>query len=235
MKRQVSFYTVLLALVTLLFSCKEDLGPYEEVTRTYPLSNFNRLDMGSGFQVDVRYGATYAVDVRGNRADIDDLDVNVRSTTLNAQYRNYNRKQRYKMIFTITMPTVRAVDFSGAVKSTIVGFTDLSELDVKLSGASKADVNVNAARLSHDLSGASQLKVTGNGNLLSGGLSGASTLEAYDFPVNRADLNVSGASNARVQVTDALIVKASGASKVRYRGNARVNSDVTGASTVARD
>ncbi|GAB3552563.1 head GIN domain-containing protein [Spirosoma fluminis] len=235
MKRQATFYTALLVLLTFLASCKEDIGPYEEVTRTYSLADFNKLAMGSGFQVDVRFGNIYQVEVRGNRTDVDDLDVNVRSSTLNAQYRNYNRKQRYKTVFTVTMPTVRAVDFSGAVKSTIVGFTNLNELDVKLSGASKAAVSVNAARVSHDLSGASQLIITGNGTRLSGGLSGASTLDAYEFPVNQAELDVSGASNARVQVTDALNVKASGASKVRYRGSARVNSEVSGASTVSRD
>lgn len=133
------------------------------------------------------------------------------------------------------MPTLRAVNFSGAVKSKITGFTNLNELDVVLSGASKSDISLTATKLNTNLSGASTATIVGSGTILVIEVSGASKLEAYEFPINQADLDVSGASTARVRVQDALTVKASGASTVRYRGTPRVNSNVSGASTLAQE
>jgi hypothetical protein len=234
MKYFLFFTTILLSLV--LVSCREESGPYEETTKTYPLANFDRLDMGSAFRIEVRKGTAFQVEVRGNRRDIDDLGLNVRNNTLEIQYdRNRQRNRRYDMFITVTMPTVRAVSFSGASRSTITGFTDLRELSIGLSGASRSTALVNATSLSADLSGASDLVVTGTGNQLSGSLSGASKMEAYDFPVNQADLDLSGASTARIRVNDALTVKASGGSTVRYKGTPRVNSSVSGASSISQE
>jgi hypothetical protein len=234
MKYTLFFATIVLSL--LVVSCREDAGPYEEITKTYPLANFDRLDMGSAFRIDVRQGPAFQVEVRGNRRDIDDLGLNVRNSTLEILYdRNRYRNRRYDMFITITMPTVRSVSFSGASRSTLTGFTDLQALSIGLSGASRSTAIVNATSLSADLSGSSDLVVTGTGNRLSGKLSGASRVDTYDFPVRQADLNLSGASTARVRVDDALTVQASGASTVRYRGTPRVNSSLSGASTVRQE
>jgi hypothetical protein len=229
-------FLITLVLSSFLVSCREDAGPYEETTKTFPLANFDRLDMGSAFRIEVRKGTAFQVEVRGNRRDVDDLGLNVRNNTLEIQYdRNRQRNRRHDMFITVTMPTVRAVSFSGASRSTITGFTDLQALSIGLSGASRSTAIVNAASLSADLSGSSDLVVTGTGNRMSGKLSGSSKIDTYDFPVRQADLDLSGASTARVRVDDALTVQASGASAVRYRGAPRVNSSVSGASTVRQE
>lgn len=231
MKYTLFFTTIALSL--LLVSCREDAGPYEEITKTYPLADFDRLDMGSAFRIEVRKGTAFQVEVRGNRRDIDDLGLHVRNSTLEILYdRNWQRNRRYDMFITVTMPTVRAVSFSGASRSTITGFTDLPALSIGLSGASRSIAIVNAARLSADLSGSSDLVVTGTGNQLSGKLSGSSRIDTYDFSVLQADLDLSGSSTARVRVNDALTVQASGGSTVWYRGAPRVNTSLSGASAV---
>jgi hypothetical protein len=51
------------------------------------------------------------------------------------------------------------------------------------------------------LSGASDLDLKGASGLLIGELSGASKVEAFDYPVDEAELDLSGASTARVRVT----------------------------------
>ena len=139
------------------------------------------------------------------------------------------------MTFTVTMPTLRAVKFSGASQSTINGFTHLTDLAVELTGASKSTVNVGASRLAINLTGASELTGTGSGSELRADLSGASRLVTVEYPVSNAALDLSGASSARIWVADALTVKASGASNVRYRGTPRVNSTLSGASTVSQE
>lgn len=236
MKRAI-FLTTCLAFLASFSACTFnfiDRGPYEEITQSYGLTDFDQLDMGSAFNIEVRQGNAFRIDVRGNRSDVDDLDVYTRNGTLYAKYRN-SRSHRYTTYFTITMPTVRSVDFSGASKSTISGFANLRSFEITLSGASRSEVDLDATNLKFDLSGASTLDIIGQGSVMEGDLSGASTLEAFDYLANDAILDVSGASRARVNVAKTLDVTASGASNVRYRGNPSVRQNTSGASSVQRD
>ncbi|WP_266363716.1 head GIN domain-containing protein [Tellurirhabdus rosea] len=236
--KRVTFLTAwILALVFSVTSCIIDLdgGPYESDTRTFGQTGFDRLDMGSNFDITVRQGSSFDIRADGNRRDLDDLDVYVRGGTLYARYRNNLRSRRYETRFTITMPTLRAVDFSGASNAQVGRFTDISSLDVRLSGASKAEVDTDADVLFVDLSGASNLRMRGAGDELRVELSGASTLDSYDFPVRTARVDLSGASTARINVSQRLDAKASGGSSVRFRGTPTVNSDVSGGSSVRPD
>ena len=60
-------------------------------------------------------------------------------------------------------------------------------------------------------------------------------LTAFDYPVRQADVNVSGASNGKVTVTDELTAVAEGASSLIYRGNPKVTTAVSGGSAVIKD
>ncbi|GAB3512553.1 head GIN domain-containing protein [Spirosoma knui] len=235
MKRFFSYLASLSLLFFALTSCiREDVGPYQDGQQTYALTNFNRLDMGSAFTITVVPGTAFNIIANGDRRNLDDLDVYVRNNTLIAQYRN-NRNRKYGTSFTITMPTLRGVSFSGASQSTIRGFSNLDQLDIELTGASKGNFDIEAARTTMRLSGASVLRLDGESETLQADLSGASNLDAFNYPAQRADVEASGASKASVSVGSSLVVNASGASVVRYRGNPTVKQHVSGASKVQPD
>lgn len=209
----------------------------DEIERTYSaatLGNFDRLDMGSAFVITVVQGNTPNMTVKGDRRDVEDLEVLTRTNTLNVRY-SKSRSRRYTMRITVTMPTLRGVVFTGATKSDVSGFRNLGDLSVDLSGASKAYFDVQAARTTLDLSGASKVEFVGSGSTFRATVSGASELRSFDYPVNEAIVDISGASHAYVATTNSLNVTASGASKVRYRGNPTVQQVVTGASKVEKD
>ena len=94
------------------------------------------------------------------------------------------------------------------------------------------DFEGSGTTLKFDINGASRLNAFGKMKFLDGEASGASQLNAFDLETEESDLEVSGASNAKVWVTRLLDVKASGASNVRYRGNPKVEKEVTGGSSV---
>jgi len=211
------------------------LNPVNSDSRNFDLRGFDQLQMGHAFDIQVRQSGQFSVAVRGDRRDIEDLDVFVdRNGKLVMQYRNW-RIKRYQMDVDITMPILRGIDFSGATTSSIDGFGRTSDLDIQLSGASKSTIDGDWDFVTMDISGASDLILRGQGQRLNGDLSGASRLEAFDYPVDDADLDLSGASTARVLVGKNLKVKASGASTVRYRGNPDVRPNLSGSSTVKPD
>ncbi|AQG82119.1 head GIN domain-containing protein [Spirosoma montaniterrae] len=237
MKRFFTTFFTLGLIASLLTGCiinvnpDDNYNPQDERTATFNLTDFDRLNMGSAFAITVTQGASFAITARGYRNDVDDLNVFVRNGVLNAEYR-VNRNRRYKMQFTITMPTLRGVDFSGASQSNVSGFRNLAELSIALSGASKGTFDVQATRTVVNLSGASEGRLNGSGTTLQADLAGASTLRSFDYPTTDAILDVSGASQANIAVSRNLNVTASGASTVRYRGNPTIEQRLSGASTV---
>ncbi|HAK79184.1 MAG TPA: DUF2807 domain-containing protein [Runella sp.] len=236
-KSLVIFLFALLALFaqSCVFISEGTLTPLDPTSQTFNLRDFDQLEMGNAFDVRVRQSGQFSISVRGDRRDVQDLDVYVdRSGKLVMKYRNW-RVRRYDMEVDITMPTLTEVDFSGATTSTIEGFTNGRTLDVELSGASKSVIDSDWDRINVDLSGASDLVLHGQGLTLAGELSGASHVDAFDYPVDNVDLDLSGASTARVLVGKTLRVNASGGSTLRYRGTPELRSNISGGSTVKPD
>ena len=236
-KSLVIFLFAILALFaqSCVFISEGTLTPLDPTSQTFNLRDFDQLEMGNAFDVRVRQSGQFSISVRGDRRDVQDLDVYVdRSGKLVMKYRNW-RVRRYDMEVDITMPTLTEVDFSGATTSTIEGFTNGRTLDVELSGASKSVIDSDWDRINVDLSGASDLVLHGQGLTIAGELSGASRVDAFDYPVDNVDLDLSGASTARVLVGKTLRVNASGGSTLRYRGTPELRSNISGGSTVKPD
>lgn len=223
---------LVVSISILLSSCYiDDPGPLQEVERQYAITGFDRLEMGDAFHVEVRKGNFFEVNVRGDRRNVEDLIVKKEGTTLVVLYRQF-RKRRHDTFITITLPALYAVNFSGASESRIHGFSAVEEFDVYLSGASICQLDVAPAQLNAVVSGASYLHLHGSGVEMNADVSGASAVKAFNFPVSRAHLTLSGASDGEVTVGDALDVIASGASHLVYRGSPSVVSDVSGGSAL---
>ncbi len=210
------------------------LSAYDEVRQEINLKNFDQIRTGSAFKVTVSQGSNFRITATGDRTDVNDLDFYVRNGVLNGGYRSNSRNQRYGMKIDITLPTLSAVDFSGATVAEVGSF-NTNTFDVYLSGASKLNLDIKAQKMNIDVSGASQFTPSGNAQKVSGDLSGASQLNAFSFFSDEMNVSVSGASNARVDVAKYLKINASGASKVRYRGNPTTEISVSGASVVEKD
>jgi hypothetical protein len=191
--------------------------------------------MGSALEIEVIRGDNFSVIAKGDTRNLSDLIAEERNGKLEIRYRT-TRNRRYSTRIFITMPDFQEADFSGASQISIIGFYSEPEVRIKLSGASNANISLEANTLHLDLSGASQVRLySGFSNNLNVFLSGASTLRAFDFSAQRADLRLSGASVAEVLVLQSLRVDASGGSTVRYRGEPLVEQILSGGSRVIKN
>lgn len=233
-KINLLFSIALLMMVFSLTSCHtEDPGPLQEDEKQFSIVDFDRLEMGSAFIIDVEQGDFFSVEARGDRRNIDDLKVYKDGNTLVIRYDD-NHNRHHDTFITITMPSLRAANFSGASNSRVSGFTDMEELDFYLSGASLSQLDVEAEEINVVLSGASNLTLTGYGVELNSEISGASVMNSFNYTVSEAKVSVSGSSKAHVYADDELEAIASGASVIYYKGEPNVNSSVSGASSVVK-
>lgn len=84
-----------------------------------------------------------------------------------------------------------------------------------------------------ETAGASKVILDGKIDELTAGMTGASKLVAEALQTRRAELSLTGASKAEVNVTDTLKASITGAGKVVYAGNPRtVQRSVTGAGSI---
>ena len=219
---------LVLALVSLTVFAQE--------SRSFSVSGFNKLQMGSAFKVDVKQGSKFSVATSGRSEDLNDLEANVSGGTLKLGYKDKNwNKNRKTVNVSITMPALQGVDFSGACKVNVERFSDVKTMDIDVSGASQVTMDLSATKVSLDLSGASQLLLTGQCDVLNGEVSGASSFKGKDFPAKEVNIDASGASSAAVAASDAIHAEASGASSIRYSGSAKnIHSSSSGASSVKR-
>lgn len=213
------------------------VSSFAQESRSFQVSGFTKLSMGSAFKVDVKQGDKFSVNTTGRSEDINDLEAKVTGGTLHLGYKsngwNNNRKV---VIVTITMPALQGVDFSGASTATVSKFSGVTNMDIEVSGASKVNMDLSASKVSMDLSGASSLTLTGQSSVLNGEISGASSFKGRDFQAKEVNMEASGASSAAVVANNALRADASGASSIRYSGSVKdVHSSTSGASSVKRD
>ncbi|WP_266368385.1 head GIN domain-containing protein [Tellurirhabdus rosea] len=224
-----------LAVLCLVFLTATLTVSAQDGTRTFNFSNFDRLDMGSAFVINVSQGSSYKISATGRQKDLDDLEAAVvGNKTLRIRYKSsdWRNNRRERVTFTITMPSLSGVSFGGASKSTVAGFRNQKVFDIDISGASSSTIDVDATDVHIDVSGASSVTLAGKARTLKGDVSGATSLKAYDLKLESAAVEASGASNAQLFVTSRLQADASGASSIRYKGSPSVQSNTSGASSV---
>src|SRR5688572_8325313 len=92
-----------IALFSLLTSChNEDPGPLQEVHKDYSLIDFDRLEMGSAFNIEVEQGNEFRVRVEGDRRNIDDLEVYKSGSTLIIEFED-DANRHHDTYINITM------------------------------------------------------------------------------------------------------------------------------------
>jgi len=222
-------------LVFGLLACEtEDHGPIQSSDKEFSIIDFNRLEIGSALNVSVEQSAIYSIKARGDRRNIDDLELSKSGNTLIIRF-DENANRIHETYIAITMPLLEGANFSDASTSKINGFESNGDLDLYISGASVCQFNAGFREINLSLSGASNLLMSGLGDEVNATVSGASVLTAFDYPVREADIKLSGASNGKVTVTDELSAVAEGASSLIYRGNPSVTSQTSGGSAVIKE
>jgi len=191
-----------------------------EMVKQYDVTGFEKIRVGGAFVVRVEKGDVFKVVADGREEDIDDIEVKVEDGTLRVD----NRK-KIKLLgnikrvgLTITVPTIKEVDLSGATLSKITGFNNLNDLKVEISGASKTLIDINAKKLNLDVSGASKVELRGSATNLEADIAGACNLEAEQMNIQTADVEASGISKVSLGNIPNLRSNASGASRIRRQG-----------------
>lgn len=201
---------------------KENPKQDDEVEEVRDVSGFTKVSVGGTISSTITVGESFRVVVRTEQDMLEKIKTTVKNGKLRVGYergywnnkRDRKRKRKTKVHVTISLPSMEALDISGASKSSVTG--------------------VQADKFDIDISGASVVDLSGTANDVDIDVSGASVLNGKQFFTQFAEIDLSGASNTKLNVSTELRVDASGASSVQYIGNPKVSKSTSGASSVSQ-
>ena len=205
------------------------------VSETRDVGRFSGVSLSGVGDVTVSLGDEPSLEVRAPRELLKRLQTTVENDTLTIRARRGARLPRGSRVsYRVVTPDLERLTVSGAgdVRAEkLAGDT----VTLSSSGAGSLYVeDVEADELEADLSGAGDVQVSGEVEGQKVTVSGAGSYQACALESEDAEIDVSGAGDAFVQATDTLDVTVSGASDVRYWGDAEVSSSVSGVSSVSR-
>ncbi len=229
-----------LAIVLFIFSActKNKVKCTGTAEKTFTATGFNKIKVSDNFHVSVTSGTTFLVKAKGCTENVNDLVVATNNGgLLTIQYSTTNHVHNETLDIIITMPELIILQADGVSKVSVVGFQQQSfYLRTELAGASEVNITGVPYELTFSLSGTSKLNASGTTDGLYGQLNGASSLSAYGLVSRHTDINASGAAKASVTAQDKLMIEASGASVVRYKGNPlQIYTETSGTAKIIKE
>ena len=225
------------------------------VTRDEDFTDFTIVDIGSAFEAEITQSNSYSIKITADENIMERIQVSKTGETLTIRVTGIII-QVDTLKAEITMPELHELSFSGATHGIATGFSSTHNLTLTLSGASSLDADISTGYVEINLEGASRLQgevtASEDAKLFIGGAStveltgeakdilveecsGASSLDLSNFPVNNANVNLSGASSATIKLDGRLDADISGASHLTYIGEPTMGNIVTsGGSTLSK-
>lgn len=182
------------------------------VTEARDVRDFNGIDVGGVFNVEIVAQKDFFVEVEADDNLVPLIKTEVRDGVLHIEAEKRISSGNGLKI-RISAPDINRIDASGVSRVDLKDSKN-EEMRIDVSGASKITINGETSRLFVDVSGASKV--------FAGGLK-----------TEDANVEASGASAVETFATGNLQAKASGASRVKYTGNpTSVEKKSRGASSI---
>lgn len=225
---------VIYMILPFRFLTKGIEGSGNVIKENREVSAFHGIEAGSAFHIYVTKGDKQSVIIETDDNLQEEIKLKVKEGVLEMETKN-NIRNPEKMNAYIVVPFLDELDLSGACKLESEGRFESDKMDVDLSGASGLKINIKVTNLELDLSGASKATIGGFAANMELEGSGASNSYLEDLEVNKTKIDLSGASEAKINVMEYLSGECSGAAHLYYSGAVRkVDVNTSGAGSVNR-
>ena len=211
------------------------IGSGRMTRRDLAVGRVSRIEAGSVFKVSVSVGSRDAVTLHYDDNLEAYLDVGEEGGTLRLDMKPNVSLTKVILMADVRVTSLSEVQVSGASSVQVMDPVVDSPFSLDLSGASRfeGELRVEAADLW--LSGAALAKLSGTAGKLGLSGSGAGGVEAPALRIGALNADLSGATTARVSVSDSIEATLSGATTLVYSGDPKIlRRDLSGAATMTR-
>lgn len=207
-------------------------------TRTVP-AGIAAVELDGPIDLNLRYGATPAMQVSGEQRMLGNVEVDASGTVLRIGIRGMVLRHREPLVVDLTLPALSAIRIDGSGDSSVNGFSG-DEIEVQLngsgsvrfngrfrtakvglSGSGDLDVNGGAAmdRVETRLMGSGRITVVGTARELDASTTGSGHLDAEHLRAEEVTVSQAGSGDSAVQARSKVKVSLSGSGDVEVYGN----------------
>ena len=193
-------------------------GNNHVVKKTREAGQFTGLKVSSGIDVYLQQNDNESIVVEADENLHEYILTEARDGILHV-YTDVNiREAKMKRVY-VTMKKVTSLKTSSA--GDIIGETPVKGTDIEISASSAGNIRleVYAKKIEVNISSSGDVSLTGEAETLNADLSSAGDLEAFNLKVKNADVSVSSAGDARVNVSEKITAHASSAGDISYQGD----------------
>ncbi len=226
----------LLTLTACDFTGRRVRGDGNITSRDHKITGFTGVDVSGAIDVIVTGDSVTSVRLETDNNLHEHIEVYEDHGVLHASTRNnINPDPTRGIKLYVSAPALNYFEASGACSIVSKNrITTSKPVEVGLSGASTLKLDIKAPSIRVDGSGASNINLSGETRTLDIDGSGSTEVRAFGLLSETTNIGLSGAGTAEVYASVKLNVNGSGASDVRYKGNATVTSDLSGAGSLKK-
>jgi hypothetical protein len=221
--KSLKLLTITLAVLFITVSVqgqwrKTVYGNNKVVTRERKTESFTGIKVSTGIDVYLKQGDTETLSVEADENLHEYILTEVRGGVLNVYTEANIREAERKRVY-VTMKDIRSVMTTSA--GDVFGETPVKSDRLELSASSAGDIKLEvfAREIEVDLSSSGDITLKGQADILNADLSSAGDLNAFDFKVREADISVSSAGDADINVSEKITARASSAGDINYMGD----------------
>ena len=213
------FNTLLFSLALIMASISllgQEAGNKNITTEVRELGNFNALNVGGALSVYIEISEQYSVRIETDENLQDNVKAEVKDEVL--YIKSNTIKNPTKLNAYISMPRLNYLNAAGATEVKGKSLIENDEFLLMASGASSVSLDLDVQYLETSVSGAADVTLAGVAKTHKLTLSGAGSLKAKGLVSSKAIYDVSGASDAVINVTDEVIGEKKGVASVSVIG-----------------
>ena len=205
-------------IATLFFAVFIGLSVFAQNTETRKLDDFKAIGVGEAIELLLVPGNKNEAKIVASNIDLEDIETRVYGSKLKIElagnnYRNIDVKitLTYKTLEDLSVSSAANVKTDGAIKAT--------DLEISVSSAGYANLEVDAENVDISVSSSGDLVLEGSATSQRVGVSSAGGYKGYDLECDESFVKASSAGSARVTANKKIDARASSAGSIKYKGN----------------
>ncbi len=213
-KLKLSFILpILLGLFISSCSKESTTGSGVIISETRNHTDFNGVEIEGIIETIIEYGTEYSVEITCEDNVLEHVKTNVSNNLLTITMGTREYKNIEPVRLNITCPDIKEVSKHGVNKTTIKGFTDLTNLELNHHGVEDFILEGSAEKLT--------LEKSGVGNLL-----------AFDFEVEEFSIEQNGVGETEIKCTSKMTGELNGVGNIYYKGQPTIDVEVNGVGSI---
>ena len=195
------------------------------------LDRFDHAEISDAFTLKIIEDGTASLEIPNNSEWAEHIEYSVDNDQFNLELNDEIDllfdwpSEDFKIPLILHASGLKSIEGNGACKIDYIGINSVMDLYVELNGASSLNAKgLKLDNLQIESNGASRMNLSGEVDLLELETAGASSINAEDLIADYLRLDVGGASTCKVHVLKEISGDIAGASKIRYKGNPKVNT-----------